>query len=200
MMQSPVQIASRGPVLLEWWRDKILRKAEKLNEYFDRITRCRVVVESPHRHRHKGKLYSVRIDIEVPGAFIVISREPCPTLNEAVDVAFDAAERRLEERARRMHKLVKHHEAPPEGRVSRLFRDMGFGFIETAEGREIYFHRNSVLHGWFDRLTVGSRVRFREEDGEKGPQASTVTLVKLAPRPEKPRRRRALRRRPAARA
>lgn len=49
-----------------------------------------------------------------------------------------------------------------------------YGFSETADGRQIYFHRNSVLDWDFNRLTVGSEVRFTEEIGEKGPQASTV--------------------------
>ena len=49
-----------------------------------------------------------------------------------------------------------------------------FGFIETNDGREIYFHRNSVLNGDFAKLAVGAHVTFAEEMGDKGPQASTV--------------------------
>jgi cold shock CspA family protein len=52
-----------------------------------------------------------------------------------------------------------------------------FGFIATADGREIYFHKNSVLNGGFARLKPGTAVAFAEEDGEKGPQASTVRLL-----------------------
>jgi cold shock CspA family protein len=52
-----------------------------------------------------------------------------------------------------------------------------FGFIETDDGREIYFHRNSVLGGEFPQLAVSSRVTYAEEMGEKGPQASTVKLM-----------------------
>ena len=44
-------------------------------------------------------------------------------------------------------------------------------------GREIYFHRNSVLGGEFPRLKVNSRVTYAEEMGKKGPQASTVKLI-----------------------
>jgi cold shock CspA family protein len=65
----------------------------------------------------------------------------------------------------------------PRGRVIRLFREEGYGFLETPDGREIYFHRNSVLHPGFDRLEIGTEVRFAEEEGEKGPQASTVAIV-----------------------
>jgi cold shock CspA family protein len=58
----------------------------------------------------------------------------------------------------------------------RLFPEDGFGFLEAPDGREVYFHRNSVLEG-FETLEVGSEVRFAEEQGIEGPQASTVSLV-----------------------
>ena len=57
------------------------------------------------------------------------------------------------------------------------FRTQGYGFLETPGGREIYFHKNSVLDGGFGRLKIGTAVRFAEEEGEKGPQASTVRLA-----------------------
>jgi cold shock CspA family protein len=50
-----------------------------------------------------------------------------------------------------------------------------FGFLEAADGHEVYFHKNSVLDG-YDKLAIGTRVVFAEEQGEKGPQASTVKL------------------------
>ena len=58
-----------------------------------------------------------------------------------------------------------------------LLINEGYGFLKTPDGREVYFHRNSVLDGRFEDLTLGSEVRFVEEVGEKGPQASTVALV-----------------------
>jgi cold shock CspA family protein len=63
------------------------------------------------------------------------------------------------------------------GRVARIDASGEFGFIETADGREIYFHRNSVLNKAFSRLKPGTAVSFAEEEGEKGPQASTVRLL-----------------------
>ena len=53
-----------------------------------------------------------------------------------------------------------------------------FGRILTPDGREIYFHRNSLLNGNFDKLEVGDEVRFSEEMGDQGPHASTVHLVR----------------------
>ena len=61
--------------------------------------------------------------------------------------------------------------------MARFLAGEDCGFIETPDGREIYFHRNSVLDGDFDRLTVGSEVRFVEEPGEKGAQATTVRMI-----------------------
>jgi cold shock CspA family protein len=72
---------------------------------------------------------------------------------------------------------VKRDIAPERGRVAKLIAEENYGFIESPDGREIYFHRNSVLDGAFDRLKVGAEVRFVEEDGDKGPQASTVHLA-----------------------
>lgn len=188
MMQSPVQIVARGFTLLSWWREKVLRKSEKLMEYCSWITHCRVVVESRHKHSHKKRLYNVRIDISIPGRVLVINRESEPTLSEAIERAFDAAERRLEERVRVARHYVKAHEPPAQARVSELYPDAGYGFLETPDERRIYFHQNSVLKGLFHRLTLGSLVHFVEEQGDRGPQARTVAVARLAPRPERRRR------------
>lgn len=195
MMQTPVQIVARGFTLNSWWRDKILRKSEKLMEFCSWITHCRVVAESRHKHSHKDRMYNVRIDVSVPRHLLVINREAEPTLNAAIDKAFDAAERRLEERVRLSRHYVKAHRPPPEARVVELYPDAGYGFLETPDERRVYFHENSVLKGLFHRLTPGSRVRFVEEQGDEGPQARTVSVAALAPRPERRRRRlKALRR------
>ena len=60
------------------------------------------------------------------------------------------------------------------GRVTKLVPAKDCGFLETPNGREVYFHRNSVLAPGFDYVTVGTEVRFVEEQGNEGPQASTV--------------------------
>ncbi|MEE9542924.1 MAG: cold shock domain-containing protein [Thermodesulfobacteriota bacterium] len=72
---------------------------------------------------------------------------------------------------------MKIHEVQPHGRISELFTDEGYGTIESSDGMEIYFHRNSVLNADFDKLEIGTEVRFVEEAGEKGPQASTVKVI-----------------------
>lgn len=160
----------------------VREKAEKLTRYFDRIVGCRVVVDAPHRHHRRGQLYDVRIDITVPGDEIVVTHQgPKDHAHEDVYVAvrdaFDAAYRRLEDHARKVRGDVKTHDAPLHGTVRRMFPD--HGFIETSDGREIYFHRNTVVEGDFDDLSPGSEVRFVVIHGEsaEGPQATTVKPI-----------------------
>jgi cold shock CspA family protein/ribosome-associated translation inhibitor RaiA len=175
-MQVPLQITARGLALSDAAERDIRAKAANLERYYDGIIGCRVVVEGPVKHHRKGP-FTVSIDLSVPGAELVVDRQTDPDLYVAIRDAFDAARRRLEDYARRERGAVKLHEASPRGLVIRLFRDEGYGFLETPDGREIYFHRRSVRHPGFDRLEIGTEVRFAEEEGEQGPQASTVAIV-----------------------
>jgi cold shock CspA family protein len=61
--------------------------------------------------------------------------------------------------------------------VTRLFRNGGYGFINSLEGREIYFHKNSLPAAEFNRLEIGTGVKWNEEEGENGPQATVVRIV-----------------------
>ena len=88
---------------------RIRDKAKKLDEFFDRIMSCRVVVEAPHKHHHQGKQFNVRIDIGVPGSEIVVNRGHAEDVYVALRDAFDAAKRQLEEYARKLHGNVKAH-------------------------------------------------------------------------------------------
>ena len=173
-MQLPLQITFRDIDPSPAIEEAIREKADKLDRHAPRIISCRVVVETPHKHQHKGKQYQVRIDLSIPGDEIVVNREPNPDVYVAIRDAFQAAERQLKDYRQRRRGDTKQHDEQPHGRVVRLFPDEGYGFIATADGREVYFHRNAVLETSFDKLAVGAEVRFSEELGEKGPQASTV--------------------------
>lgn len=200
-MQIPPQITQRNMNHSEALQRLIRDEVDRLERFYDRITTCRVAVEYPHRHHRRGQAAHVRIDIVVPGEELVITHEPSlhkdlraleverrikswETLPEyeyrdaylAVRNAFHKARRVLEDYARRLRGEVKGSVEPPKARVVKLDENRGFGFLETSDGREIYFHRDSVLNGHFARLSIGSLVSFAEEEGEKGPQASTVRL------------------------
>src|SRR3990167_5365259 len=75
-MEIPLKIAFRNMAPSIAVEANIREKAAKLESFYDRIMSCRVIVEAPHRHHHKGKSYQVRIDITVPGGELVINRAP----------------------------------------------------------------------------------------------------------------------------
>jgi len=182
-MNLPLQITFRDVPRSAAVEARIREQAAELDQFYDRIMSCRVVIEAPHRHHHQGRLYGVRIDLSVPGRELVIGREPSQhhaheDVFVAIRDAFDAATRQLEDHARRERGQTKRHQSPSEGRVARLFPEPGYGFIETPDGREIYFHRNSVIDGDFARFEIGTAVSFAEELGDKGPQATTVRTHK----------------------
>lgn len=182
-MDLPVQITFRQMDPSPAVEAAIRERVERLERFFDRIISARVVVEAPHRHKRKGKLYSVGVDLRVPGGEIVVKHNgPQDHAHEDVYVAirdsFDAARRLLEDHARTGRGDTKAHEPPTHGKVARLFPFEGYGFIETPQG-EVYFHKNSVTDRQFDKLSVGAEVRLAVASGESehGAQASTVTPI-----------------------
>jgi len=151
-MKLPLQIAIRNIPHSEAIEANIREKAEKLDRFHERIMSCRTVVETTQRRHHQGKLFSVRIDITVPGKEMAVTREENEDVYVAIRDAFDAAVRRLEEHARKQRGDVKAHVEPSSGRVARVFKEQNYGFIETADEREIYFHRNCVLNSDFEKI------------------------------------------------
>lgn len=183
-MQRPAQITSRDFPLTEEMEADIRRRVDALELYFGRLTGCHVTIEAPVHHHRKGGPFRVRIDMRAPRAELSVTRQDAHDLAVTVREAFDAARRRLEDHLRELRRDVKVHELPAIARVTRIFPEDRYGFLETDDGREIYFHANSVLDGHFDDLRPGTAVRFAEEAGEEGPQASTLAIVGGRRRPE----------------
>src|SRR5579875_1433758 len=155
-MQTPLQLSGPGFHLTQAIKSAIRHRAAKLDHLCDNIIGARVSVEAPVHHHRKGGPFNVRIDLVVP-----------------VREAFEAIHRQFVEYSRLQAREIKTHDGPPRGVVARVL-PQGYGFISAADGREVYFHRNSVMDGDFDSLRPGARVWFSEETGDNGPQASTV--------------------------
>ena len=181
-MQTQPQVSFDDLPVDDAVRDAALDHVAQLERYTDRITGCHVVIGQPHRHHRQGRLYSVRVDLVVPGGEIVVNRDHhLDHAHEDVFVAlrdaFAAARRRLEDHVRHLRGAEKSHQPRARGRISQFFPLQGYGFIEAADGREIYFHRNAISDVEFHAADVGSHVFFSEEEGDAGPQASAVHLV-----------------------
>jgi ribosomal subunit interface protein len=162
--------------------EAVRKRAAKLERFVGHIVSCRVTVEAPHKHHRQGNLYSVTVDVRYPGGEVVASREPSARKSHedfyvALRDAFRAVRRQLQDHVRTRRGDVKTHNGPPEGRIVSVQPEKDSGRILTADGREIYFHRNSVVNASFDQLEPGTDVRFNEEPGDQGPQASSVHVI-----------------------
>lgn len=109
-MQIPLQITLRDMPASAALEDHIREKAAKLERFYPPLMGCRVVVELPHKHKHKGKQFNVRIDLTVPGGEIVINHDQSEDVYVALRDAFEAAQRKLEDYGRRQRGDVKTHE------------------------------------------------------------------------------------------
>jgi ribosomal subunit interface protein len=173
----PLQITARTIELSDAMREEITQRAAKLDRIYDRIMRCKVVVEEPKRHPHEGKMYSVHIIMTVPGGELITKRELNKDLYVAMRDSFQAARRRLQEFAQGQRGEARIHQEAPRVKITALFPDKGYGFLSSPEGYDVYFHENSIVNKDFNKLEVGMEVRFAEEMGEKGPQASSVIVL-----------------------
>jgi len=181
-MQLPLEVRFHKLDRSEAVEAAVREAATKLERFANDIVSCRVTIEGPHKHHQQGNLFAVRIDVRYAGGEVVVSRDPSAhqaheDVHVAIRDAFDAARRQLQDRIRIRRGDVKPHEHEPHGKVLSIDPERNCGVIATSDGREIYFHRNSVLDDGFTRLTPGAEVRLSIEQGDKGPQASTVRAI-----------------------
>lgn len=183
-MEVPPEITYRGVGSSDELEDLILAKAAKLDELHPAMISCRVAVEKDPEEQRSGSPYRVRVVVRIPpGKELVGRREPGEgeshePVRVAVKDAFEAVRRQLIKTKEKQQGEVKSNPAQDlVGHVVRLFPEEGYGFIRSAEGREIFFHRNAVLQDDFDRLEVGTGVRYFPTDSPEGPQASTIKIV-----------------------
>jgi len=160
---------------------EIRRHTLKLARFHDRILGCHVSVEAFHQQGAHETDYRVRIDLTAPGNGVVVERYSSEILDFKnvqlfimIGQVFEDAERQLEDFIRRSRVRLKIHGPTRHAHVLRIFPEAGYGFLETADGREVYFHRNSVPGGGFERLRTGAEVTFEEMLGDKEPRVCTV--------------------------
>jgi len=166
-----------------WVENYILERLQRLDKFAEGITSCRVSLAQEQASHHKGNRYSVMVEVRLPPNHDLAAKKAkivrdMPTqLPALINLAFGAIERQLKKTAALRRGEDKRHDGQPHGIVEKLFEE-GYGFLRAVgDERQVYFHRNSVLHGDFERLAVGTEVRFTPQDGEQGPQASSVQIV-----------------------
>lgn len=189
MVQVPVEIAFHNIERVPWAEEEIRARIAKLEKIYERLVTCRVRVDQRAQNSSRTIPPVVRIEIGIPGRKdLVVAHEPdylqqkfqAPDLHNAINEAFRIAEDQLAEYKRQLQGRTKvvHHDGPNQllGQVADLDPSGDFGFILTAEGGMLYFHRNSVLSGDFEKLRRGIEVHYVEEMGDTGPTASKVRV------------------------
>ena len=158
------------------WKDLVTSRLAALENGRRKILHARVTFRKNTHHNTGNEEAS--IVLAVPGTTLTASKRR-EVMGEALNTVLDAIEREWQ---RHWTKKRRAREKTPvdrstHGVVVRIFREQGYGFIQTEGGREAYFHKNSVHGVPFERLEIGTLVKCELEDGKKGPQASRV-LVK----------------------
>ena len=135
-----MQIVSRDLHLSKSLATTIRGKAEKLDTFYSRITRCRVVVESPTRHHWRSESYKVRIDLTVPGSELVVNHHENQDLKIANRDTFDAVTRQLQDYAHQQRDAVKIHSVMTESGIDGLGTTTSSGHVTGAlvYGREVF--------------------------------------------------------------
>jgi cold shock CspA family protein len=181
------EIIFHGVDRSDWVEDYVSDRLRRLERFAEGITRCHVTLKQEQASHRKGNLYSVMVEVRIPPQHDLAAtkqkeiRDMANQMPAVINAAFGAIERQVKRTAAQRRYEEKAHDEQEHGIVDKVFDD-GYGFLRTLDdNREIYFHRNSVLHGDFDRLAVGTEVRFSPEQGEEGPQASSVQIVSKAP-------------------
>lgn len=162
-------------------RSKVREYVDKLQKRYSDITSWHVHVNGP---TGGSGYFKVSIEARVPGAELAVGRKP-GDINAhkdalvAVRDSFIAIERQLKKRRRQQYGEVKYHEGKPQGQISSIFHDQGYGFISVNDGREVYFHKNAVLEPEFEELGVGDPVELTiaAEESPRGPQATSVRRI-----------------------
>ncbi|MGA8053560.1 MAG: HPF/RaiA family ribosome-associated protein [Burkholderiales bacterium] len=98
-MQTELQITVRDMDHSPALDERIRSRVQKLERVYTPLMGCRVVAEAPHKRKHQGKHFHVRLDITVPGKEIVVNNDHHEDIYVALRDAFEAAKRQLEDYA-----------------------------------------------------------------------------------------------------
>jgi cold shock CspA family protein/ribosome-associated translation inhibitor RaiA len=188
-MQVPLEIAFHNIDHSDWAEQEVRARVADLEKIYDRLTSCRIRIDQRATNSNGTIPPVVRIEMGIPGRKdLVVSHEPDhlqrkfqrPDLHNAINEAFRVAERRLLDlkELREGRSKDAHHDSENQslGQIAEIDPGGDFGFVMTKEGGLLYFHRNALLSGEFDKLERGDQVHYIEDTGDTGPIASKVRV------------------------
>ena len=166
-----LEVQTRNIGLDPRWRDLVDEEAAALAERFPELIRLHVTLRHTPHHRRGAE--EATLVASVPDRVVRVAKRESLML-EALHAAFGVIGRELGEYHRERRRFVKGRNPLVRGSIKSIFRDGGYGFIRLPEGREVYFHRNSVHALPWSALRPGLLVEVEVEEGLDGPQASRV--------------------------
>ncbi len=173
-----LKIEARNVDLRKGWQNRIEEEQKKLIRHYPNfVLHLRVSIEATSHHKEGG--FEIKLVATVPNDTVVVTRNG-ETVRAALTESFDVLALQLKEIQRKKRKNKK---APVTeltdgvGIIRKLSPHESYGFIMSADQRDIYFHENSLKNIEMDDLSEGDRVLFGETRGDKGPQASWVRLA-----------------------
>lgn len=188
-MQVPLELAFHNIESSQWAEDEIRARVSELEDIYGRLNSCRVRIDQRADNTNRTIPPVVRIELGIPGRKeLVVSHEPDhllrkfqrPDLHNAIHEAFRIAERQLRDlkelREGRTKEALHDCENQSLGQVADLVPEKDHGFLMTKEGGLLYFHRNAVLSGDFDKLRRGEDVYYVDDVGDTGPIATKVRV------------------------
>lgn len=190
-MQVPLEITYHGVTKSEAIDQYVRDKAAHMEKFCNHISRCDIVIEQPNATKQHGSQFRVRIDVTVPPHHeLVVDEKPeshdmHEPLQKVVNDAFKSMERQLRDLSDKQQGRVKTHDQATDAEgptgaamISKLFPELGYGFITDDSGRDVHFTAGAVVGAvHFKDLKVGASVRFEEIPGEQGPTATRVKVL-----------------------
>lgn len=170
-----LKIEARNVELRKGWQTKIEEEQKKLIRHYPNfVLHLRVSIEATAHHKEGG--FEIKLVASVPNDTVVVTRHS-ESVRAALTESFDVLSLQLKEiqRKKRKSKKVPAAEATDGvGIVRKVSPHESYGFITSADQRDIYFHENALKNINIDDLTEGDSVIYGETRGDKGPQASWV--------------------------
>ena len=177
-----LQIESRNVTMTPRWKAEIEARMADLQAGHEDLIHGRATLTKNAHHKKSKNVAEALVVVTLPGRHTLTARKEEKTFEEAIRAAFFAVEIELEKfRDKRASKEIRVPPIPFYGVIAKLFLEEGYGFLLQDGGGEVYFHKNAVHGIKFEELEDGLEVSFNVEDGEKGPQATTVNPVPKGP-------------------
>jgi cold shock CspA family protein/ribosome-associated translation inhibitor RaiA len=171
-----LKIEARNVEMRKSWQAKISEEQEKLVRHYPNfVLHLRISIEATTHYKEGG--FEIKLVATVPNDTVVVTRSG-ESVRTVLTESFDVLTLQLKEiqrKKRKGQKTSNHIEGVDNiGIIRKISPHESYGFIMSADKRDIYFHENALKNVNMEDLAEGDSVIFGETHGDKGPQASWV--------------------------